>query len=909
MKALFIFTPILILVCIPALTPLIGVVETEVYAEMPLVYVDPEKITANPGDSFTINVKFFNLTNNFYLADDLWYPGEPLPPLGGRFNYSLGNLFSFGIEFSWDPTILEYVTHTVHVPVEEHPDGALHEPIFFLLDDVDADAGTYRLAVTSVGPVEEFNCPSRNASVFAMTFNVKKVGTCTLGLDSVELAIPTVFEKFEDALAPIPHWVRNGEFRTEALTMRIQSLRAGAIVNETFNDPIIQGEDAQIEVTVTNEGELTDQYNLTLFLDGTPLTAWADGSLLSEENVTLRWSLSALDMERGLHTLTAKASILHGGELLSDELSQLFRVIDTPTLVISGPSFAWQGEHVIFSASGSSHNDPEGGVWNYTWSLFRSSETKPREVKDGENVTFLVDPSWSGGEWKVVLEVRDNFGVEYDEERPATAPYQEEAYFEVVESQQIHIKADGSVDPPDAPIISLDNITYTFTSDISTPTYRSISVERSNIVVDGNGHALRGYEDDTRLKYGFGFILCSNNVTIRNTIIKNFDTGVIPCQSGISDCVFSGNTITSNYYGISLRSVSPSHNNTIKGNAISNNDYGIDLVSSYCNTISGNVIVENVRIAMALWNCTDNFISKNNITNNEEYGLYIYRGRNNTFSGNRMSGNQYNFGIEGDTLNNFMHSIYASNTVDGKPIHYLINQTNLVIDPPTHLEVGYLAIINCVNITIRDLTLAKNMQGLLLAYTNYSTITGNSVLDNWFGVWMHCSLNNTVTGNSLIDNLIGLSLFGSFDNRIHHNAFISNMLYPVTSSVSENLWNDSYPSGGNYWSNYADTDLYGGSHQNETGSDGIGDTPYRVWGGIFDYYPLMKPAFWWNFADVNYDLKVNIYDAVSACVAFNSAPTDTHWNLHCDIVEPKGVVDMIDILVICISYGEEQIQP
>ena len=53
---------------------------------------------------------------------------------------------------------------------------------------------------------------------------------------------------------------------------------------------------------------------------------------------------------------------------------------------------------------------------------------------------------------------------------------------------------------------------------------------------------------------------------------------------------------------------------------------------------------------------------------------------------------------------------------------------------------------------------------------------------------------------------------------------------------SANVWDDGYPSGGNYWSSYNGTDVLRGTYQNETGSDGIGDMPYGQ-----DRYPLMNP--------------------------------------------------------------------
>jgi hypothetical protein len=59
-----------------------------------------------------------------------------------------------------------------------------------------------------------------------------------------------------------------------------------------------------------------------------------------------------------------------------------------------------------------------------------------------------------------------------------------------------------------------------------------------------------------------------------------------------------------------------------------------------------------------------------------------------------------------------------------------------------------------------------------------------------------------------------------------------------------NVWDDGYPSGGNYWSDYNGVDLYRGPFQNETGSDGIGDFPYTIGANNQDNYPIMKPYPW-----------------------------------------------------------------
>jgi len=63
----------------------------------------------------------------------------------------------------------------------------------------------------------------------------------------------------------------------------------------------------------------------------------------------------------------------------------------------------------------------------------------------------------------------------------------------------------------------------------------------------------------------------------------------------------------------------------------------------------------------------------------------------------------------------------------------------------------------------------------------------------------------------------------------------------VDSVTSVNKWDGGYLSGGNYWSDNAGVDFFRGSHQNETGRDGICDTPYIIDSENRDKYSLMKP--------------------------------------------------------------------
>jgi parallel beta-helix repeat protein len=101
---------------------------------------------------------------------------------------------------------------------------------------------------------------------------------------------------------------------------------------------------------------------------------------------------------------------------------------------------------------------------------------------------------------------------------------------------------------------------------------------------------------------------------------------------------------------------------------------------------------------------------------------------------------------------------------------------------------------------------------------------------------LHGSSYNTLFENNIIYNsLYGIRLSGScLDNKIYHNNFDENgvhaYLYP---GCPANIWDDGYPSGGNYWSDYTGTD---------TEPDGIGDIPYFIEEDNEDRYPLMTPV-------------------------------------------------------------------
>ena len=166
----------------------------------------------------------------------------------------------------------------------------------------------------------------------------------------------------------------------------------------------------------------------------------------------------------------------------------------------------------------------------------------------------------------------------------------------------IYIRADGSIDPPTAPISTLDNVTYTLTGDIFNDT---IVIERDNIVVDGAFHIAEGTGS------GYGITLSGRtNVTITKMTITAF--GQVIWLDSSSNSTISGNNITNNGGGIRLGN---SAGSTVSGNNITNNVRGITLDTCSNNSITENIIADN-NYGIGLGFSSSNTVYLNNFINN-----------------------------------------------------------------------------------------------------------------------------------------------------------------------------------------------------------------------------------------------------------------------------------------------------
>jgi parallel beta-helix repeat protein len=200
----------------------------------------------------------------------------------------------------------------------------------------------------------------------------------------------------------------------------------------------------------------------------------------------------------------------------------------------------------------------------------------------------------------------------------------------VFSSSTIYIRADGSIDPPSAPISTTNNITYTLTNNI----YDEIVVEKNDIVINGASHTVQGSGT------GNGFTLYSvTNVTLTNINIKNFEYGVY-LESSSYNSINRNNISGNDYDGIEVY-FSSDYNNITENKIEANGWYGVGILYSHNNTISANDIANNDD-GIDAYDASGTEISKNRITGSGEFGIGLYSSSENAvFLNNFVNNTQH----------------------------------------------------------------------------------------------------------------------------------------------------------------------------------------------------------------------------------------------------------------------------
>ncbi len=373
----------------------------------------------------------------------------------------------------------------------------------------------------------------------------------------------------------------------------------------------------------------------------------------------------------------------------------------------------------------------------------------------------------------------------------------------------------------------------------------------------------------------------------------------------------------------------------VRGFTIRNGTFGLWLDNSSNSKIVGNTLRDG-SYGIRLYDCRNSHVVGNNIYSYNYFGVEIKASGNSTLRDNSLVGNKYSFGVNGNSLFDFINDIDVSNTVNGKPIHYLINQHDITIDASTFQEIGYLGLVNSTGIKLKDLNVRDNKQGILFSFTTDSSISNINARDNWNGIYVTHSSNVSVSGNSAnynfdygikffdsprskasennVDNngWAGIGLFGSPNstvdrNEANFNTYNLHLVYTNNSVITRNnaltkpqsysiaayyshnnlIYHNTFassllyaePKNGtrftppNSWDNGLEGNYWSYYTDVDADEDGIGDTPYVVGENNVDNHPLIG-----KFSDFTVTLKDEAYIITvisnSTVSQFNFSPDD-----------------------------------
>ena len=138
-------------------------------------------------------------------------------------------------------------------------------------------------------------------------------------------------------------------------------------------------------------------------------------------------------------------------------------------------------------------------------------------------------------------------------------------------------------------------------------------------------------------------------------------------------------------------------------------------------------------------------------------------------SNNTMENNHYHFGIYEDTdLEEYYQNITTSNTVDGKPMYYYIENetTDGTFDntQPIPADAGWVGIINSSDMLIENFTFMHNLQGMLVLESRNITVNNVTSRINYWSMTLgviDSNLSNIIVESPEIP---ALAPFGSSFN-------------------------------------------------------------------------------------------------------------------------------------------------
>ncbi len=232
----------------------------------------------------------------------------------------------------------------------------------------------------------------------------------------------------------------------------------------------------------------------------------------------------------------------------------------------------------------------------------------------------------------------------------------------------------------------------------------------------------------------------------------------------------------------------------IKGLTIANNEanqgHAID-ISNSSDCVVENNLIENNEVGISVYGSSSGNTISGNVLENNERSIELIDSWGNTISGNNISGAL----VSGISLDLSLDNVVSANWIAD---------------------------------------LENEMGALMLWKSSNNLVSRNVIFGGNLMLMIDCS-SNVFSENFIVDSEAGVVVGVSSNNRFFNNYFINVTEAVVDNELengqaSVNFWDNGYPLGGNYWSDYVGTDFDG---------DGIGDTTYVLYENNQDNYPLI----------------------------------------------------------------------
>ena len=291
--------------------------------------------------------------------------------------------------------------------------------------------------------------------------------------------------------------------------------------------------------------------------------------------------------------------------------------------------------------------------------------------------------------------------------------------------------------------------------------------------------------------------------TFANNTFSNSFIGMVSLNANSVDVI--NNTFQDTYHGLKLTS----NNNTVRNSSFTGGRIGVD--------ISCNEVVAD---------CSDNIVSHNDFADMEG-GVYL----RSDYLGTDISRNSI--------LNNTFQDVNAPVAISNL---WGTSEDNLVANNGMTDGAYGIFLRNSNSNTVAGNAIANFREGIGLYGSENTTVARNSISRGIDGIVVRDSLvgNRIVFNNIVSFQSCGIALVqGTSGNLIHHNNLLDSGYNGCDAGIG-NKWDNGYPSGGNFWSDYTGPDLFNGPNQNIPGADAIGDTPQDTRGNGRDNYPLLS---------------------------------------------------------------------